>query len=143
MIKFLSIALSGLLAVMSVGCATIVSEKGTQSVLVRSGSVRAKYEVIDRETNTVVQQGLTPDTLQLWRSQGYFRRGRYVVNVTHPETGKVYSVEIKGKASNWYIFGNLAWLPLFIIGAPIGWFGLDPASGAMWKLRPNKVEVPF
>ena len=94
------------------GCGTIVVGQGLQSVRVSAGSVRAKYTITNLRNNIVVKQGLTPDVIGLDRSSGYFEPGKYRVDITHPETGEVHSTVVKGKANNWYIWGNLAWLPL-------------------------------
>ena len=128
----------------SSGCASVFGIGGEdQAVVVRAGELRAKYVVVSERTGRTLKSGLTPDTVPLPRSAGYFKRGRYRVEITHPNTGKVYTTQVKGKPTNWYTFGNMLWLPLFVIGAPIAWLGVDPGTGAMWKLHPRTVEAPF
>ncbi len=54
------------------------------------GTLRAKYRVLKQgHQGSVIAQGLTPDTVSL------VPVGKYVVEVTHPESGSVYSTEIR------------------------------------------------
>lgn len=39
------------------------------------------------------------------------------------------------KVNGWYIGGNL------LFGGVIGWLIVDPATGAMWKLDTNEINV--
>jgi len=45
------------------------------------------------------------------------------------------SIPIKSSPNGWYIGGNL------IFGGLIGWFIVDPLSGAMYTLSPEKVSA--
>ncbi len=74
-----------------------------------AGEVRAKYSVFNEETGVVVAKGLTPDAAVLNGS------GNYRVEITHPDTGEVYTARIKAKK--------------------------DAFAG--WTLSPKSVEAPF
>ena len=128
----------GLSPLVLFGCASIVGGKGPQTIAVNAGSVvKAKYTIINDRTGKTVSSGVTPATVALERSAGFFQKGRYRVEVTHPDTGKVHSAVVQGRPTGWYLGGNI------IFGGWLGWFLVDPATGAMWTLRPKSVEAPF
>ena len=54
------------------------------------GAIRAKYRVLKQgHQGGVLAQGLTPDTVSLMPA------GKYVVEVTHPESGAIHSTNIR------------------------------------------------
>ncbi len=53
------------------------------------GAIRAKYRVLKKgRQSEVLSQGLTPDTVSLTPSN------KYVVEITHPESGTIHTTEI-------------------------------------------------
>ncbi len=97
------------------GCALMASGHEPQSISIRAGELRAKYVVISETSGKTLASGLTPDTIPLQRKVGYLKRARYRVEITHPETGEVYTQKVIGKRS--------------------------PITG--WRLKPGAVEAPF
>ncbi|MEP6879751.1 MAG: hypothetical protein ABI865_12980, partial [Nitrosospira sp.] len=45
------------------------------------------------------------------------------------------TVIVDTKVNGWYIGGNL------LFGGILGWLIIDPATGAMWKLDTNEINV--
>ncbi len=58
------------------------------------------------------------------------------MSVRKPGYGSV-DQGIDSELSMWYLGGN------FIFGGIVGWLGVDPLTGAMWKLDPDEVHVDF
>ncbi len=55
-----------------------------------AGTFRARYRILKQgHQGSVIAQGLTPDTVSL------IPAGKYLVEVTHPESGSIYSAEIR------------------------------------------------
>lgn len=114
------------------GCASIVSGSH-QNVSFSTTPEGATVTVYD-EYDSVVWTGLTPVTARMERGDGFFRGARYRVELSLPgyETVSVFiTPEIN---AGWYFVGNL------FIGGWIGWLIVDPATGAMWTLRPEIVS---
>ncbi|MEW6291598.1 MAG: hypothetical protein AB1545_17315, partial [Thermodesulfobacteriota bacterium] len=44
-------------------------------------------------------------------------------------------ITVESKANGWYILGNL------LFGGLIGYLIVDPATGAMWNLTPDKIDT--
>lgn len=116
---FLSIALLA-------GCASIVS-KSMYPVNINSSPEGAEITITDEAGNNVYT-GQTPTTVTLKTKRGYFKGKNYTV--TFKKTGyDSHSAVISRKTDGWYIYGNL------LFGGLIGWLIIDPATGAMWKLK--------
>ena len=127
---FVSVAMA-LLAAATSGCATIVA-KSSQSVTVTSTPPGAAVTVTNR-AGTVVHSGNTPLTVTLKKGAGYFRPENYTLRFTK-DGFDPSEMHLKGTVSGWY-FGNL------VFGGLIGMVAVDPATGAMYKLRPDTVEA--
>ncbi len=122
------------LAVMFLGsCASII--KGTtQNVSIKSNPTGASVKVYKSEGGALVGEGTTPYLVELKRGSGFFSKGRYRVVVEKPGHAKK-EFEIDASVNGWYIAGNL------LLGGIIGWFIVDPATGAMWSLDPDDVTL--
>ena len=77
-------------------------------------------------------QSKTPTTVTLDRGAGYFRKQTY--RVEFEMNGAKDSVNIEARLNGWYI-GN------FLIGGIIGFLIVDPLTGAMWDLSPDRVAA--
>ncbi|MCZ6524000.1 MAG: hypothetical protein O7A68_09065 [Alphaproteobacteria bacterium] len=119
-------------AVLLSGCASMVGEP-TQTVEIRSTPSQANIVVIN-ENATVVYRGTTPASITLPKAGGGFWEGHdYSVEVSRPGYGTEYGF-IEHLPSSWYILGNLGTLG-------VGWFVVDPTSGAMWDLSPRVLNI--
>ena len=111
-------------------CATIVSSQQVPTKIDSSPSKMA-YKVFD-DNGAVVSQGFTPATTTMNRSAGYFRPGKYSIEIS--KNGKVVGKEtITATLNGWY-FGNI------LIGGLVGLVIVDPLSGAMYRM-PESVTV--
>jgi hypothetical protein len=89
------------------------------------------YRVSDAN-GAVVSQGVTPSQVTLNRSSGYFKPGKYTIEIK--KGGKVVGKEtISAGINGWYL-GNV------VIGGLIGLIIVDPLSGAMYRM-PESVTV--
>jgi hypothetical protein len=122
-----------LIGVLGAGCASII--KGyEQSVTFKSDPSEAKLIITDVREEKNIHVGTTPFTTSLKRGAGYFKKARYKVTVEKPGYGKE-EVALEGTPGGWYLAGNL------LFGGLIGWLIVDPATGAMWTLDPEEVNV--
>lgn len=106
------------------GCASIVSDDDTP-VFINSEPAGATYEVRDN-AGRMVGQGTTPNTLTLKNGAGYFKRAEYSV-LLKKEGYAPTVVPLRADIRGWY-WGNL------LFGGLIGFFAVDPATGAMYVL---------
>lgn len=112
------------------GCATIVS-KSDYVVNLNSDPSEAKVTVID-EQNRDVFRGVTPTMAVLPSGDGYFSKSHY--RVIFEKEGYSDTMFVLGAtADDWYI-GNI------LFGGLIGFFVVDPITGAMFQL-PERVDV--
>jgi hypothetical protein len=113
------------------GCATII--KGpNQNIPFSTDPEGAKVSVFDAN-GMRISEGTTPITLSLKRGNGYFKSAEYRVVFEAPGYQKK-EVWISGSMEVWYVAGNL------LVGGLIGWLVVDPLTGAMWHLTPDKVS---
>lgn len=128
--SFLRLALVGVLVA---GCASII--KGSdQSVTFKSDPSEARLTIADVREGKEIHVGTTPFTTSLKRGAGYFKKAKYKVTIEKPGYRKE-EVALEGTPGGWYIAGNL------VFGGLIGWLIVDPATGAMWTLDPDEVNV--
>ncbi|MEQ1895401.1 MAG: hypothetical protein ABL998_22925 [Planctomycetota bacterium] len=106
-------------------CASIVS-KSDWPVTIQSNPAGAMLKIMD-EDGVVVDQGTAPMTLTLDSKEGFFKGEDYSIEATLPGYNPA-RVEMPSRLNPWY-FGNI------IFGGLIGMLIVDPATGAMWKLR--------
>ena len=112
------------------GCATIV-HSGPRPITVDSTPPGARVSIYDR-SNTLVMTNTTPFVAQLGTKFGYFKAQTYRLVFELPQYNSV-EVQLDSSVSGWY-FANLAF------GGLIGMLIVDPLTGAMFNLEPEKVE---
>ena len=112
------------------GCASIVS-KSEYPVSVTSNPTGADFTV-KRANGLPIASGVTPATITLAASDGYFKPAKYTVEFRRK--GVVQSVPLTAKVDGWY-FGNI------LVGGLIGLLIVDPATGAMWSLNDTVVAT--
>jgi hypothetical protein len=111
-------------------CASIVSSRQIVTQIDSTPS-KLSYKVKDAD-GAVVSEGITPSSATLNRSTGYFKPGKYTVEIS--KKGKVVGKEtITATLNGWY-FGNIAF------GGLIGMLIVDPLTGAMFRM-PESVVV--
>jgi len=113
------------------GCASIVS-KSEYPVAVTSNPTGADFTV-KRANGLPIASGVTPATITLAASDGYFKPAKYTVEFRRK--GVVQSVPLTAKIDGWY-FGNL-----LFGGIIVGMLIVDPATGAMWRLNDTVVAT--
>lgn len=111
------------------GCASIIKGGGPQSVTINSTPEGAAIHVVNREGQSV-SDAMTPATLSLKPGAGYFTKEKYTVTIKK-DGYAAKTVNIEGSVNGWYIAGNL------VFGGLIGYLIVDPATGAMWTLKPD------
>jgi len=126
------VAILGLCGLLS-GCATIV-HSGPRTVSVASTPAGAKVSVYDRD-NALLMTNTTPFVVPLNTKYGYFKSQTYRLVFELPGYAPA-EVSIDSKVSGWY-FANLAF------GGLIGMLIVDPLTGAMFNLEPDKIEQPL
>lgn len=117
-------------AVVLAGCASIVS-KSEYPVAVTSNPTGADFTV-KRANGLPIASGVTPATITLAASDGYFKPAKYTVEFRRK--GVAQSVPLTAKVDGWY-FGNI------LFGGLIGLLIVDPATGAMWRLNDTVVAT--
>jgi hypothetical protein len=115
------------------GCATIV-HSGPRSIPVASTPPGAKVSIYDR-SNTMVSTNTTPFIATLPTKYGYFKSQTYRLVFELPGH-KPAEVNLDSSVSGWY-WGN------FLLGGFIGMLIVDPLTGAMYNLSPEKIEQPL
>lgn len=113
------------------GCASIVS-KSEYPVAVTSNPIGADF-VVKRANGIPVASGVTPSTITLSASDGYFKPARYTIEFRRK--GVVQTVPLTAKIDGWY-FGNI-----LFGGVIVGMLIVDPATGAMWSLKDTVVAT--
>lgn len=125
--KIIAMALS---AALVSGCSSIVS-KSEYAVALNSTPTGASFVVVNR-SGQKVQSGVTPSTVTLKSSAGFFKGETYTVELTKAGfSPKTYT--LTSSVDGWY-FGNI------LLGGLIGMLIVDPATGAMYSL-PDRIDV--
>ncbi|TMJ00345.1 MAG: hypothetical protein E6G97_19365 [Alphaproteobacteria bacterium] len=114
-------------------CATIV-HNGPRAISVASSPTGAKVSVYDR-SNVLVQTNTTPFVAQLNTKYRYFKGQTYRLVFELPGHANA-EVRLDSSLSRWY-FGNI------VFGGLIGMLIVDPLTGAMYNLTPEKIEQPL
>jgi hypothetical protein len=112
------------------GCATIV-HSGPRPISVASAPAGAKVSIYDR-SNTLVMTNTTPFVANLATKYGYFQGQTYRLVFEMP-AHTTAEVNLTSSLSGWY-FGNL------LFGGVIGMIIVDPLTGAMFNLSPEKID---
>ncbi|MGZ8556938.1 MAG: hypothetical protein ACXWWC_01325 [Chitinophagaceae bacterium] len=118
------------MAVLFSGCATIVS-KTSYRVYIHTDPPRATVTITNKKGREVFK-GASPATVKLNSGAGYFSKGEYQVKISLVGFEEKI-VPINFKLNNWY-FGNL------LIGGVLGLLIIDPATGAMWKIKDPVID---
>jgi hypothetical protein len=113
------------------GCATIIA-KSSQTITVSSVPDGAAVSIANG-TGEAVHSGNTPMTVTLKKGRGYFKPEHYTVRISK-EGFQPQQLKIDGAINGWY-FGNI------IFGGLIGMLAVDPATGAMYTLKPDAVQA--
>ena len=112
------------------GCSSIVS-KSEYAVTVASTPSNANFTITNK-AGDAVQSGMTPSTITLKSSSGYFAGESYTIKLTKEGySPKTYT--LKSSIDGWY-FGNL------LFGGLIGMIIIDPLTGAMYNL-PARTDI--
>jgi len=114
-----------------VGCATVL-HSGPGPVTITSDPSAAQVTITNLWTRQPVLQATTPAMASLARHAGYMQPARYQVVVEKPGY-QPYVLRLEARVDERY-FGN------FVAGGPIGFFVVDPLSGAMYAL-PSRVHA--
>jgi hypothetical protein len=114
------------------GCATIIKQN-TQTLQINSEPSDAKITIYDVRTGNQVLVAQTPYLATLQRGESYFKKGQYKVLIEKEGYDKK-EILLEGNPNGWYIFGNI------LLGGLIGWFIVDPITGAMWTLEPEAIN---
>ena len=128
--RFGALALLAGITLISTGCATIV-HSGPRKLPVASNPPGATVTIFDRDGNQVMKQ-TTPFTATLHPKYRYFKGQQYRVVFEMPGYQPA-EVRLQSRISGWY-FANIAF------GGLIGMVAVDPATGAMYNLWPDKVN---
>ncbi len=120
-----------LLLVVVLGCASIVS-KTQRQITINSSPEQADISITD-EKGMKLHEGKTPTTITLKTGGGYFKGKEYTVHMSK-EGFDEQTVVIKKQLNAWYL-GNI------IFGGLIGLLIVDPATGAMWTLNPQDINI--
>jgi len=119
------ILLPTLLLALSTSCATILTDEDVE-VGVHCEPKGSHVVVTDRDGNEVYS-ATTPTKVDLEKGAGYFGGQDYTFTFSAPGYEN-RAVTLETSVRKWYLFGNL------LFGGIIGWFIVDPATGAMWKM---------
>jgi hypothetical protein len=117
-------------AVVLAGCASIVS-KSEYPVSITSNPTGADF-VVKKSNGLPIASGVTPATISLAASDGYFKPAKYAVEFRRK--GSVQTVPLTAKVDGWY-FGNI------LFGGLIGLLIVDPATGSMWSLKDTVIAA--
>lgn len=130
-IRTLCVATLTATVLMGTGCASIV-HGGSRTVMVSSVPAGAKATITNANTAQAISVNTTPFTVSLDPKRGYFKGQSYTLKLELPGYAPT-EVVLKSKLSGWY-WGNI------IFGGVIGLVVVDPLTGSMWNLAPDKIE---
>ena len=115
------------------GCASIV-HGGDREITIATKPTGATASVRKSGGGVmdVVAVDKTPCTISLDPKKSYFSGQSYTLRLELPGY-KPAEIELTAKMSGWY-WGNL------LFGGLIGMLAVDPATGAMWNIAPDKID---
>jgi hypothetical protein len=116
--------------IISSSCASIVS-KSHYPVTIDSTPRGANVTITDKH-GVQVYTGQTPSLVKLKSGAGFFANAKYDITISKPGFASK-TVQLKATINGWY-FGN------FVFGGLIGLLIVDPATGAMYKLKVQDVN---
>jgi hypothetical protein len=115
------------------GCASIVNGGDREiSIATQPPGATASVRKSGGNILDIVAVERTPCTISLDPKKSYFSGQSYTLRLELPGY-KVTEVELTPQMSGWY-WGNL------LMGGLIGMLAVDPATGAMWNIAPDKIE---
>ncbi len=117
-------------ALLAGGCASII-HGGPRMISVASQPQGAKA-TISKESGELVSVNTTPFTVTLDPKKGYFKGQPYNIRLELPGY-KSAEIAITPQVSGWY-WGNI------LFGGLIGMLAVDPVTGSMYNLSPEKIE---
>ena len=118
-------------ALLGAGCASVFNG-GDRTITINSQPIGAKILVAKSNTGEEIRSGVTPLIVSLPPKAGYFRGQSY--SVSFKLTGyQTTTVQVRPSISGWY-FANI------ILGGAIGMVVVDPLTGSMWNLSPDKIQ---
>lgn len=120
-----------LISLLFTGCSSIVDGRD-QHVKINSNPAGATFSIYDK-TGKALVTNTTPANLTLNRRHGYFDGEDYKMILEAPGYYP-YEVHVKSTVDGWY-FGNI------IFGGLIGLLIVDPATGAMYTLKPAELNI--
>ncbi len=128
--KITLIAQALVLILLLQGCASIFSTS-SYPINIQSTPNKANITITDRN-GVEVFLGQTPAIANLKSSQGFMKKAIYNIRISKKGyTTKTYS--ISSSLDGWY-WGNL------LFGGLVGMLIVDPATGAMFRLKDNSVD---
>ena len=116
------------------GCASIV-HGGPRTVTVSTVPAGAKATLVKVTTGETISVNTTPFTVALAPKAGFFKGQDYNLKLELPGYTTT-EVTLQSKLSGWY-WGNI------VFGGLIGMLIVDPATGSMWNLSPDKITMPL
>ncbi len=114
------------------GCASIFT-RSTYPVSFSSVPDEANVTILDVRSNQTIFAGKTPAQVRLDASHKYMKGARYNVIFNKPGYEE-YTYVITSNLDGWY-FGNI------LLGGLIGMLIVDPATGAMYRIKDKNVGV--
>lgn len=118
-------------SLITMGCASIVS-RSNYPISINSSPNESKIVIKDKK-GIEIYAGQTPATINLKSGSGFFGKARYQVTFTK-DGFETRTVPVEFKLDGWY-FGNI------VFGGVIGMLIVDPATGAMYKLKTEFLNV--
>ena len=120
-------------SVFSSGCASVMcgSEK---TVNIKSHPTGTNFTIKDAKGNVVVED-VAPTNVTLKRGGGWFKAADYKITFEKEGCKKVTVPINQGIETGWYFGGNI------LIGGLIGWFIVDPLTGAMYSIEDVNVSL--
>lgn len=112
-------------------CASILS-KSTYPITLNTSPVSAKVKITNKKGETVYE-GNTPALVKLKASSGFFSGENYTL-VFQRDGYETVTRQINSKIDGWY-WGNI------LFGGLVGMIIVDPATGAMYKLDTESIDV--
>lgn len=131
--RYMRIFASLLIIPMLIGCATIVGKGGPEALNIRSTPDQATITITD-EGGKKIFEGKTPTVVSLEKKKGYFSGKKYTIKISKDGFAD-HSAVVDTTPGGWYLAGNL------VFGFVIGWFVVDPLTGAMWTLDTKEVNA--
>ncbi len=125
------LAVLGLAALLGGGCASIV-HGGNRPLTVNTEPAGARA-TITMDSGEAVSVQTTPFTVTLDPKKKYFKGQSYRLKLELPGY-RTTELDVRAELSGWY-FGNI------VFGGIIGMLIVDPLTGAMWNLTPDKINL--